>query len=150
MPASIYWQQWTIPKKSTEKVFSFLSKDEVEKLKQEEERKIATLTRENKHKLLTSSTSAATSTLTSSTHETTENILNNNIDADGNQFDVDDENERDNYFNDECNVNRNLIIDQHNRLHGEEDESNDMRWVFQLSFYLVWLKYLNVCCKPLI
>lgn len=32
-----------------EKVFSFLSKDEVEKLKQEEERKIATLQRDKKH-----------------------------------------------------------------------------------------------------
>lgn len=33
-----------------EKVFSFLSQDEVEKLKQEEEKKIATLKRDKKHK----------------------------------------------------------------------------------------------------
>lgn len=36
----------------TEKVFSFLSKDEVENLKQEEERKIATLRKDKKHKKL--------------------------------------------------------------------------------------------------
>lgn len=35
-----------------EKVFSFLSKDEVEKLRQEEERKIATLRRDKKSRLL--------------------------------------------------------------------------------------------------
>lgn len=33
-----------------EKVFSFLSQDEVEKLKQEEEKKIATLQRDKKHR----------------------------------------------------------------------------------------------------
>lgn len=38
----------------TDKVFTFLSKDEVEKLKMEEERKIATLAREKKDKLITS------------------------------------------------------------------------------------------------
>ncbi|XP_067616411.1 protein lap4 isoform X6 [Eurosta solidaginis] len=40
------------PSQKTEKVFSFLSKDEVEKLKQEEERKIATLRRDKKSRLL--------------------------------------------------------------------------------------------------
>ncbi|XP_069961939.1 uncharacterized protein scrib isoform X6 [Bactrocera oleae] len=40
------------PSQKTEKVFSFLSKDEVEKLKQEEERKIATLRRDKKSGLL--------------------------------------------------------------------------------------------------
>lgn len=35
-----------------EKVFSFLSKDEVEKLKQEDEKKMATLQRDKKHKTL--------------------------------------------------------------------------------------------------
>ncbi|TDG51980.1 hypothetical protein AWZ03_001650 [Drosophila navojoa] len=40
------------PTQKTEKVFSFLSKDEVEKLRQEEERKIATLSRDKKSRLL--------------------------------------------------------------------------------------------------
>ncbi|XP_023036384.1 protein lap4 isoform X18 [Drosophila willistoni] len=40
------------PTQKTEKVFSFLSKDEVEKLRQEEERKIATLRRDKKSRLL--------------------------------------------------------------------------------------------------
>ncbi|XP_054739449.1 uncharacterized protein LOC129245338 isoform X6 [Anastrepha obliqua] len=40
------------PSQKTEKVFSFLSKDEVEKLKQEEERKMATLRRDKKSRLL--------------------------------------------------------------------------------------------------
>ncbi|XP_030370121.1 protein lap4 isoform X2 [Scaptodrosophila lebanonensis] len=39
------------PTQKTEKVFSFLSKDEVEKLKQEEEKKIATLRRDKKSRL---------------------------------------------------------------------------------------------------
>ncbi|ALC46143.1 scrib, partial [Drosophila busckii] len=40
------------PTQKTEKVFSFLSKDEVEKLHQEEEKKIATLRRDKKSRLL--------------------------------------------------------------------------------------------------
>ncbi|XP_065721751.2 protein lap4 isoform X6 [Drosophila suzukii] len=40
------------PTQKTEKVFSFLSKDEVEKLRQEEERKIATLRRDKNSRLL--------------------------------------------------------------------------------------------------
>lgn len=40
----------------TEKVFSFLSKDEVEKLKQEEEKKIATLKRDKKHEQILKAT----------------------------------------------------------------------------------------------
>lgn len=41
-----------IPHHFAEKVFSFLSKDEVEKLRQEEERKIATLRRDKNSRLL--------------------------------------------------------------------------------------------------
>ncbi|XP_064550644.1 protein lap4 isoform X8 [Drosophila montana] len=40
------------PTQKTDKVFSFLSKDEVEKLRQEEEKKIATLRRDKKSRLL--------------------------------------------------------------------------------------------------
>ncbi|KAG4077841.1 hypothetical protein HA402_013775 [Bradysia odoriphaga] len=40
------------PSPKSEKVFSFLSKDEVEKLKQEDEKKMATLQRDKKHKTL--------------------------------------------------------------------------------------------------
>lgn len=43
-----------IYKKKKEKVFSFLSKDEVEKLKQEEEKKIATFHRDKKAGLIES------------------------------------------------------------------------------------------------
>jgi protein scribble len=74
-------------KKSTDKSFSFLSADEIEKLKQENEKKIATITRETKKKF-------------ASTTTTSDNINNND------QFDI-NENE------DEFYHNKNLIISQH-------------------------------------
>ena len=58
--------------KYSDKSFSFLSADEIEKLKQENEKKIATITRETKKKFASSTTT------------TTDNINNND------QFDIND------------------------------------------------------------
>jgi hypothetical protein len=98
----------------------------VEKLKQEEERKIATLTRENKHKLITGPTTDAL--ITSTNTQDDENILNNNIDDDGNHFETSEhDNDDDDYFNEECKINRNLIINQHRLIGQEEDDSSELR-----------------------
>lgn len=58
--------------KHLDKSFSFLSADEIEKLKQENEKKIATITRETKKKFASSTTT------------TTDNINNND------QYDIND------------------------------------------------------------
>lgn len=93
----------------------------MEKLKQEEEKKIATLTRENKHKF-----SGPTGTLIT-TNTTDENILNNNIDDDGNHFES-SEHEDDEFYDNECKINRDLIIEQHRLISSEQDDdSNEMR-----------------------
>jgi hypothetical protein len=86
--------------KQSDKSFSFLSADEIEKLKQENEKKIATITRETKKKFA-SSTAAS------------DNVNNND------QFDI-NENE------DEFYHNKNLIISQH-ELDEDEDEDADVR-----------------------
>lgn len=73
--------------KHSDKSFSFLSADEIEKLKQENEKKIATITRETKKKFASSMTTAS------------DNINNND------QFDINDN-------EDEFYHNKNLIISQ--------------------------------------
>jgi protein scribble len=83
--------------KHSDKSFSFLSADEIEKLKQENEKKIATITRETKKKFASSTTT------------TSDNINNNN-----DQFDI---NEDDFYHN------KNLIISQHEINDEDEDEN---------------------------
>lgn len=92
--SSIASNNWMWPDKNrwklnqhSDKSFSFLSADEIEKLKQENEKKIATITRETKKKF-------------ASTTTTSDNINNND------QFDI-NENE------DEFYHNQNLIISQH-------------------------------------
>lgn len=84
----------------TDKSFSFLSEDEIEKLRQENEKKIATITRETKKKI-----ASATAT---------DNINNND------QFDVNEDDE-------EFYQNKNLIISQHVMNEGEEDEDATTR-----------------------
>lgn len=106
---------------STEKSFSFLSADEIEKLKQENEKKIETIKRETKKKIPTIDT-AATSMTTTTTTTTSDNINNNDQ-----EFDIND-NEGEFYNN------KNLIISQHAGLveDDEEDEEDEsVRWVYQ-------------------
>lgn len=88
--------------KQSDKSFSFLSADEIEKLKQENEKKIATITRETKKKF-------ASSTTTSDS----DNINNND------QFDINDN-------EDEFYHNKSLIINQHD---AADEDDNDVRWV---------------------
>lgn len=84
--------------KHSDKSFSFLSADEIEKLKQENEKKIATITRETKKKFAASTTTTTTS----------DNINNND------QFDINDN-------EDEFYLNKSLIISQHEIEHDEDD-----------------------------
>lgn len=82
----------------TDKSFSFLSEDEIQKLRQENEKKIATITRETKKKI-----ASATAT---------DNINNND------EFDVNEDDE-------EFYSNKNLIISQH--VMDEDDEDATTR-----------------------
>jgi protein scribble len=84
----------------TDKSFSFLSQDEIEKLRQENEKKIATITRETKKKIASATATA------------TDNINNND------QFDVNEDDE-------EFYRNKNLFISQH--VMDEEDEDATSR-----------------------
>lgn len=111
--------------KQSDKSFSFLSADEIEKLKQENEKKIATITRETKKKFA-SSTAAS------------DNVNNND------QFDI-NENE------DEFYHNKNLIISQH-ELDEDEDEDADVRWVLIAVRHASWSfneakKIFYICTK---
>lgn len=83
--------------KHSDKSFSFLSADEIEKLKQENEKKIATITRETKKKFESSKTT------------TSDNINNND------QFDINDN-------EDEFYHNKNLIMSQ--REIDDEDDAD--------------------------
>ncbi|XP_070507227.1 protein lap4 isoform X11 [Chironomus tepperi] len=89
-------QQKPTPK--SDKSFSFLSEDEIEKLRQENEKKIATITRETKKKI-----ASATAT---------DNINNND------EFDINEDDE-------EFYRNKNLIISQH--VMNEDDEDATTR-----------------------
>lgn len=71
----------------TEKVFSFLSQDEVEKLKQEEEKKIETLKRDKKNKKILRATEG------NSFEEGDDNV--DGTSSDENDDDDDDEDEDD-------------------------------------------------------
>lgn len=83
---------------STDKSFSFLSADEIEKLKQENEKKIATITRETKKKFASSNAAS--------------DSINNN-----DQFDNEDE-----FYQ-----NKNLIISQHELDDDDDDDEEDVR-----------------------
>lgn len=89
---------YQLQKKNTDKSFSFLSEDEIEKLRQENEKKIATITRETKKKIASVAVS--------------DNINNND------QFDVNEDDE-------EFYQNKNLIISQH--VMDEDDEDATTR-----------------------
>ncbi|CAO1392560.1 unnamed protein product [Diamesa serratosioi] len=106
------------PAPKSDKSFSFLSEDEIEKLKQENEKKIATITRETKKKFAASNNSTTTTTTTT----TNDNINNNEDDEDDedeNQFDINDND--DGY---EIYRNKNLIISQQSI---DDDDDSSMR-----------------------
>lgn len=83
--------------KQSDKSFSFLSADEIEKLKLENEKKIATIARETKKKFVSSTAS--------------DNINNND------QFDINDN--EDEYYH-----NKSFIINQHEVT---DEDADDMR-----------------------
>lgn len=72
-----------------EKVFSFLSQDEVEKLKQEEEKKIATLKRDKKSKKILRTTDG------NSFEEGDDNVDGTSSESDDNNDDDNDDNDDD-------------------------------------------------------
>ncbi|XP_060648492.1 protein lap4 isoform X13 [Drosophila nasuta] len=98
------------PTQKTEKVFSFLSKDEVEKLRQEEEKKIATLRRDKKSRLL----DAANDNIDKDDarqHDNADNSNSSDNDDDDDDVDDDDDDEDANDDND----------DEDNELTGRKD-----------------------------
>ncbi|KAH8326404.1 hypothetical protein KR067_006541 [Drosophila pandora] len=73
------------PTQKTEKVFSFLSKDEVEKLRQEEERKIATLRRDKNSRLLDAANDNIDKDEASRSDKRKDNDANSNSSGDDNE-----------------------------------------------------------------
>ncbi|KAL9899778.1 scribble planar cell polarity protein isoform 15-T30 [Glossina fuscipes fuscipes] len=80
------------PAQKTEKVFSFLSKDEIEKLRQEEERKIATLCRDKESRLFDSTNNEKTDKQTSDdeSNYVRQSIVHDDDDDDDDNGGVDD------------------------------------------------------------
>uniref|UniRef100_A0A1A9W4G7 Uncharacterized protein n=1 Tax=Glossina brevipalpis TaxID=37001 RepID=A0A1A9W4G7_9MUSC len=82
------------PAQKAEKVFSFLSKDEIEKLRQEEERKIATLCRDKESRLFDGTNNEITDRQTSDDENNyvRQSIVNDADDDDDNDENDDDDN----------------------------------------------------------
>uniref|UniRef100_A0A1B0A468 Uncharacterized protein n=1 Tax=Glossina pallidipes TaxID=7398 RepID=A0A1B0A468_GLOPL len=80
------------PAQKTEKVFSFLSKDEIEKLRQEEERKIATLCRDKESRLFDGTNNEKTDKQTSDdeSNYVRQSIVHDDDDDDDDNGGVDD------------------------------------------------------------
>ncbi|XP_001358430.3 protein lap4 isoform X26 [Drosophila pseudoobscura] len=108
------------PTQKTEKVFSFLSKDEVEKLRQEEEKKIATLRRDKKSRLLDAANDNIDKDAASHTDKRYDNAGNSS--GSGND---DDEDENDGDDSDQEANAREDAVD--NAALGRFDEAEDMR-----------------------
>ncbi|XP_065371151.1 protein lap4 isoform X3 [Calliphora vicina] len=104
------------PTQKTDKVFSFLSKDEVEKLKQEEERKIATLRRDKKKSRLLDDANSK---------------IDNNDDDDDNHVDDDNDDEDDyseeddNDIDDDDEYDNEDAVDMHHQQQIRARNAND-------------------------
>ncbi|EDW24976.1 GL23098 [Drosophila persimilis] len=105
------------PTQKTEKVFSFLSKDEVEKLRQEEEKKIATLRRDKKSRLLDAANDNIDKDAASHTDKRYDNAGNSS--GSGNDDDDDDDDS-----DQEANAREDAVD---NAALGRFDEAEDMR-----------------------
>ncbi|XP_015037158.2 protein lap4 isoform X11 [Drosophila pseudoobscura] len=114
------------PTQKTEKVFSFLSKDEVEKLRQEEEKKIATLRRDKKSRLLDAANDNIDKDAASHTDKRYDNAGNSS--GSGND---DDEDENDGDDSDQEANAREDAVD--NAALGRFDEAEDMRTAQSLA-----------------
>ncbi|XP_026840018.1 protein lap4 [Drosophila persimilis] len=111
------------PTQKTEKVFSFLSKDEVEKLRQEEEKKIATLRRDKKSRLLDAANDNIDKDAASHTDKRYDNAGNSS--GSGNDDDDDDDDS-----DQEANAREDAVD---NAALGRFDEAEDMRTAQSLA-----------------
>lgn len=112
-----------------EKVFSFLSKDEVEKLRQEEERKIATLRRDKKSRLLDAANDnidkddARHADSTSSRQQQQDSNADKNSNSSEEDDDEDDDEEEDE--DDEDKQHRKDVVD--NAVRAQFEDAEDIR-----------------------
>lgn len=112
-----------------EKVFSFLSKDEVEKLRQEEERKIATLRRDKKSRLLDAANDnidkddARHADSTSSRQQQQDSNADKN--SNSSEEDDDDDEEEDEDEDDEDKQHRKDVVD--NAVRAQFEDAEDIR-----------------------
>ncbi|XP_023165988.2 protein lap4 isoform X5 [Drosophila hydei] len=115
------------PTQKAEKVFSFLSKDEVEKLRQEEEKKIATLRRDKKSRLL----DAANDNIDKddarhADKQSANDDSNSNSSGDDNDDDEDDiDDGHDDDYGKQITTNRKDVVD--NVVRAQFDDAEDIR-----------------------
>ncbi|XP_033245470.1 protein lap4 isoform X6 [Drosophila miranda] len=113
------------PTQKTEKVFSFLSKDEVEKLRQEEEKKIATLRRDKKSRLLDAANDNIDKDAASHTDKRYDNAGNSS--GSGNDDDDDEDEDEDENDDDDSDQEANAREDAvDNAALGRFNEAEDM------------------------
>lgn len=114
-----------------EKVFSFLSKDEVEKLRQEEERKIATLRRDKKSRLLDAANDnidkddARHADSSSRQQQQDSNADKNSNSSEEDDAEDDDEEEEDEDEDDEDKQHRKDVVD--NAVRAQFEDAEDIR-----------------------
>ncbi|SPP81065.1 blast:Protein lap4 [Drosophila guanche] len=115
------------PTQKTDKVFSFLSKDEVEKLRQEEEKKIATLRRDKKSRLLDAANDNIDKDAGSHSDKRYDNAGNSNSSGDDDNDDDDDDEDVDDDDDDNSDQEANARLDDvDNAALGRFDEAEDM------------------------
>ncbi|XP_033245467.1 protein lap4 isoform X3 [Drosophila miranda] len=120
------------PTQKTEKVFSFLSKDEVEKLRQEEEKKIATLRRDKKSRLLDAANDNIDKDAASHTDKRYDNAGNSS--GSGNDDDDDEDEDEDENDDDDSDQEANAREDAvDNAALGRFNEAEDMRTAQSLA-----------------
>ncbi|XP_034127709.1 protein lap4 isoform X18 [Drosophila guanche] len=122
------------PTQKTDKVFSFLSKDEVEKLRQEEEKKIATLRRDKKSRLLDAANDNIDKDAGSHSDKRYDNAGNSNSSGDDDNDDDDDDEDVDDDDDDNSDQEANARLDDvDNAALGRFDEAEDMRTAQSLA-----------------
>ncbi|BFF92120.1 protein lap4 [Drosophila madeirensis] len=124
------------PTQKTDKVFSFLSKDEVEKLRQEEEKKIATLRRDKKSRLLDAANDNIDKDAASHSDKRYDNAGNSNSSGDDDYNDYNDDNDEDVDGDDDDNSDQEAnarLDDVDNAALGRFDEAEDMRTAQSLA-----------------
>ncbi|KAM7362441.1 scribble planar cell polarity protein isoform 10-T12 [Cochliomyia hominivorax] len=107
------------PTQKTDKVFSFLSKDEVEKLKQEEERKIATLRRDKKKSRLLDDANSKFNNKNDNDDD------DNYVDEDDEDDYIEDDNDNNDDVDDDNDYENEDAVDMHHQQHIQPRNAND-------------------------